>query len=58
MAHSHPSGNPEPSFEDIRSTQQVCKLLAPLGIRLHDHIIIAGEEAASLSSRGLLPPEA
>lgn len=41
VAHNHPSGDPTPSKEDIKTTQQ---LVAPgllLGVRLEDHVIVA-----------------
>ena len=54
MAHVHPSGNPAPSLQDIRATRQVRELLAPLGIGVYDHIILAGDSAASLAAMGVL----
>ncbi len=52
--HNHPSGNPEPSREDIRITQQLVEAGRFMGIPLHDHIIIAGNTFTSLASRGLM----
>jgi len=54
VAHNHPSGNPEPSREDIELTRQLVESGKILGIPLHDHIIIAGEHCISLAERGLL----
>lgn len=41
VAHNHPSGNAEPSKEDIKTTQQLAAAGILLGIPLHDHIIVA-----------------
>lgn len=52
--HNHPSGNPEPSREDIRITRQLVEAGKLLGIPLHDHVIIAEDTYTSLAERGLL----
>ena len=52
--HNHPSGNPEPSREDIRVTRQLVEGGKILGIPVHDHLIIAGRSYTSLAERGLL----
>jgi DNA repair protein RadC len=52
--HNHPSGNPEPSREDIRITQQLVEGGRLMGIPVHDHIIIAGAGYTSLAERGLM----
>ncbi len=44
IGHNHPSGNPMPSKEDKKMTNQVYKALAYTGIMLIDHLIIGGEE--------------
>ncbi len=54
VAHNHPSGNPEPSQEDIAITRQLAEAGRVLGIPLHDHVIIAGARHTSLAERGLL----
>lgn len=43
IAHVHPSGNPEPSKEDIEITKRLREAGEILGIRLLDHIIIGDE---------------
>lgn len=55
MVHNHPSGDPTPSKADIAMTREMAKAAAPLGIHLHDHLIIgrAGKHA-SLKSLGLI----
>jgi DNA repair protein RadC len=52
--HNHPSGNPEPSREDIRITRQLAEAGRLMGIPLHDHLIIAGKGFTSLAERGLV----
>jgi DNA repair protein RadC len=42
IAHNHPSGNPEPTDEDIAVTNQLTAAGALLGIDLLDHLVIAG----------------
>jgi len=44
MAHNHPSGIPEPSVEDIATTERVAKLLSSAGKRLVCHYVFAGKE--------------
>ena len=51
LVHNHPSGDPTPSAADIRMTQDIVSIAAPLGIVVHDHIIIGRTGHASL--RGL-----
>ena len=52
--HNHPSGNPEPSREDVAITKQLCEAGKVLGIPVHDHLIIAGRGYTSLAERGLM----
>jgi DNA repair protein RadC len=52
VAHNHPSGNPEPSREDIEITHQLCEAGKIVGIPLHDHLIVAGNSFTSLAARG------
>jgi DNA repair protein RadC len=52
--HNHPSGNPEPSREDIRITRQLVEAGETMGIPVHDHLIIAGDEHTSLAERGVI----
>lgn len=51
LVHNHPSGDPTPSQADIEMTKTIIDTLKPLGITVHDHIIIARDGHASL--RGL-----
>lgn len=54
VAHNHPSGNPEPSQEDVSVTKQLTSAGKILGIPLHDHIIFANDTYTSLAERGIL----
>lgn len=54
VAHNHPSGDPTPSSEDARITQQIRQAGDLLGITLLDHVIIGGgNRYVSLKERGL-----
>lgn len=53
-AHNHPSGNPEPSREDIRITRQLCEAGQIMGIPVHDHLIITDSTFTSLAERGII----
>ncbi len=52
--HNHPSGNPEPSREDVQITKQLVEAGKLMGIPVHDHLIIAGTGFTSLAERGLM----
>lgn len=54
LVHNHPSGDPTPSRADIDITRQVISALKPLGIAVHDHIVMGANEHASLKSLGLM----
>ena len=54
VVHNHPSGNPEPSKEDIEVTNKLAEAGRIIDIRLLDHIIIAGNQYTSFIKRGLL----
>lgn len=52
LLHNHPSGDPEPSGEDIRITRRVYEAGMLIGIELLDHIIIGDHCFVSLKDRG------
>ena len=54
VAHNHPSGNVEPSREDIAITKQLVEAGRIVDIRMLDHLIIAGESFTSLAERNLI----
>jgi proteasome lid subunit RPN8/RPN11 len=45
--HNHPSGDPTPSRADIQMTREIVEVAKPLGIAVHDHIIVGKEGHAS-----------
>jgi DNA repair protein RadC len=51
LVHNHPSGDPRPSNADIQMTKQVVDIAKPLGILVHDHIIVG--KGGHASFRGL-----
>ncbi|MDP3732980.1 MAG: DNA repair protein RadC [Candidatus Daviesbacteria bacterium] len=54
IAHNHPSGNPDPSEEDIKITAKLVEAGKLLGIELFDHIIVTKEDFFSMSKENLL----
>jgi DNA repair protein RadC len=54
LVHNHPSGDPTPSRADIQMTQQIIAVASPLGIAVHDHIIVGKEGHASLKGLKLI----
>lgn len=54
VAHNHPSGNPEPSPEDIDITKRLCECGNLVGIQLLDHIIIGDGRFVSLKEKDLI----
>jgi DNA repair protein RadC len=54
IAHNHPSGDAQPSPADIAATRRFAEAADALGIVLHDHLIFAGADCASLRQLGLL----
>ncbi len=54
LCHNHPSGDPEPSPEDITLTTRLCESGELLGIRVLDHVIFGDGRWVSLSERGLM----
>jgi DNA repair protein RadC len=54
LVHNHPSGDPNPSREDIELTTLLARAAAIIGTPLLDHVVIAGEGHASLFDLGLI----
>ena len=54
FVHNHPSGNPEPSQDDIAITKQLVEAGKIIGITVHDHIIIAADRFVSFADRRLM----
>jgi DNA repair protein RadC len=55
LVHNHPSGDPTPSRADIQMTKQIVEIAKPLGVEVHDHIIVGREGHASLKGLRLIP---
>jgi DNA repair protein RadC len=54
LVHNHPSGDPTPSQADIRMTKAIIDIASPLGISVHDHIIVGKNGHASLKGMKLI----
>lgn len=54
MIHNHPSGDPTPSHADIEMTKTIVDTAKPLGIAVHDHIIVGRNGHASLKGMQLV----
>ena len=54
LMHNHPSGDPTPSRADVQMTQQIVDIAKPLGIAVHDHIIVRKDGHASLKGMKLI----
>ncbi len=54
LTHNHPSGDPSPSRADVQMTQRIIDALKPLGIRIHDHVIIGRDGHSSLKALQLI----
>ena len=57
LVHNHPSGDPEPSEEDVAMTARIEEACRAVGVTLHDHLVIGrGDRDASFRALGLLSP--
>lgn len=54
LVHNHPSGDPTPSQADIQMTQSIIEVAKPLGIAVHDHIVIGKEGHVSFKGLKLI----
>ena len=54
LVHNHPSGDPTPSKADIAVTRDIVNAAKPLGVTVHDHLIIGRGRHTSLRDLGLL----
>jgi DNA repair protein RadC len=54
LVHNHPSGDPTPSRADIDMTRLIIETAKPLGIAVHDHIIIGRQNHASMRGLALI----
>ena len=54
LVHNHPSGDPTPSTADVQMTKSIMSIASPLGISVHDHIIVGKSGHASLKGLRLM----
>ena len=54
VCHNHPSGRLQPSKEDVRLTNQIKEAAAMFSIKLHDHVILHGDEFYSFAGEGMM----
>jgi DNA repair protein RadC len=54
LVHNHPSGDPTPSKADVTMTRDIVKAASPLGVTVHDHLVIGRGKHASLKDMGLM----
>lgn len=54
LVHNHPSGDPAPSSADVQMTRAIGDIAKPLGITIHDHIIVGKSGHASLRALKLI----
>ncbi|MFL5344139.1 MAG: DNA repair protein RadC [Hyalangium sp.] len=54
LAHNHPSGDPEPSAQDLQLTLQLVEAGRLLGIKVLDHLVVGDGTYVSLMERGFL----
>lgn len=52
FAHNHPSGDPEPSPEDLSMTRQLVFALKLMGITVHEHLVIGAGRHYSFAEKG------
>ncbi len=54
LVHNHPSGDPTPTRTDIDLTREIERALAPLEIKVHDHLVVGASETISMKAKGLI----
>ena len=54
LVHNHPSGDPTPSRADIDMTKMIIDAAKPLGVLVHDHIIVGRDRVASFKGLRLM----
>ena len=54
LVHNHPSGDPDPSQEDVAMTARIEEACRAVGVALHDHLVIGRDRDASLRAMGLM----
>jgi len=54
LVHNHPSGDPTPSRADVEMTRALIEAARPLGVVIHDHVVVSRCGNLSFKSHGLL----
>jgi DNA repair protein RadC len=54
LLHNHPSGDPEPSREDVRLTRQLVECSRLMDLRIHDHVVIGRGRYVSFAEKGMI----
>ena len=54
LVHNHPSGDPQPSSQDIKLTREIIDAARPLRISVHDHVIVGASGHSSMRAMGLI----
>jgi DNA repair protein RadC len=54
IVHNHPSGDPTPSNQDIRITQDLIEAARHMKISVHDHVIVGASGRTSMRALGLI----
>ncbi|MEM6383837.1 MAG: DNA repair protein RadC [Pseudomonadota bacterium] len=54
LVHNHPSGDPTPSNADITMTREIMAAAEPLGVNVHDHLIVGTQGHVSLRALGFM----
>ena len=54
IVHNHPSGDPTPSSQDIRVTQDLIEAARHMRISVHDHVIVGASGRSSMRAMGLI----
>jgi DNA repair protein RadC len=54
LIHNHPSGDPTPSTADVKMTLDIIAIATPLGVIVHDHLIVGRDGHASLKGLRLI----
>lgn len=54
FAHNHPSGDPQPSEEDVAITRRLVQACAVMGITVHEHLVIGGNAYFSFADQGYM----
>lgn len=57
VGHNHPSGDPEPSLEDVAITQRLAEAGSILGVEVMDSLVIGDGRHVSLRERGVISPK-